>query len=78
MTYDYSVCGLCGQRFPFGPHRYDGKFLKHYKLMVCQSCYDGSWNGISPANEEGFEAHLKEQGIPLPERNEKGWYPRGF
>jgi hypothetical protein len=68
-------CGLCGTSFPFGPHRYDGKYLPHYELHVCRTCLDSNWDGIASHHEEKLVAHLKNRGIPLPARNANGGYP---
>jgi len=69
-------CDLCGHSFQFGPHRYDGQYLKHYKMILCNGCYEGNWDGFAPGLEAKFIAHMKSKGIALPERNDNGWYPR--
>lgn len=69
-------CSLCGRQFQFGPHRYDGKHIPRYQITVCMSCWDGNWDGWAPHLEERLIAHLQQKGIPIPERNAKGWLPR--
>jgi hypothetical protein len=70
-------CDLCSMSFQFGPHKYDGKHLAHYNMSVCNSCLRGNWDGIGPMLEPRFIKHLKDNNIPLPERNNKGWYQLG-
>lgn len=69
-------CSLCGNHFQFGPHRYDGKHISRYQITVCMSCWNGNWDGWAPHLEERLIAHLQQKGIPIPERNAKGWLPR--
>ena len=69
-------CDLCDHSFQFGPQRYEGQYLNHYEMLLCEGCYKGNWDGFAPHYEEKIKAHLNSKGIPLPERNEKGWFPR--
>jgi len=71
-----SRCFLCGREYQMGPHKYDGKYIPRYEMSVCMSCYEGNWDGWSPGCEEIIIAHLKQKGLPIPERNVKGWLPR--
>ncbi len=71
------ICQMCSSSYQMGRHIYDGKHIARYNLDVCKTCYDGNWDGWAPHYEEKLLAHLKEQNISVPERNEKGWYPRG-
>ena len=68
-------CDLCGRSFQFGPHRYDGRWISHYQMSLCSICMSSNEDGIGPLREPIFEAHLKRNGIPLPSKNKKGWYP---
>lgn len=70
-------CQICGASFRFGPHLFHGKRIGKYRLMVCRSCWIANWDGWKTEAESKFEAHLAAHGIPLPERNRKGQYPRG-
>jgi len=70
-------CQLCGHRHQRGPGRHDGRTIADYRLSVCNGCFNANWDGWGPALEPAFVTHLARVGIPLPERNEKGWYPRG-
>ncbi|MFO8008329.1 MAG: hypothetical protein R6V05_11415 [Candidatus Brocadiia bacterium] len=71
------TCDLCGSKFQHGLHRYEGHRLDLYgDLWCCSFCWEGNWDGWN-AHYEGFLiAHLKKKGLPIPERNEKGWLPR--
>lgn len=69
-------CDLCGSEYQFGPHTYDGKYIERYQLGVCRPCYEGNWDGWAPDYEEKILNHLKNKGLPVPERNSKGWLPR--
>ena len=69
-------CELCGRSFQFGPQVYDGKVIPRYQLTVCMSCWKGNWDGWNPRHEALLIAHSKAEGLPIPERNEKGWLPR--
>jgi hypothetical protein len=71
------TCAMCGSSFQFGPHIYDGKFIAAYQISVCRSCFESNWDGWAPHYEARLEAHLKAKGIPLPNRNAEGFYPRG-
>lgn len=70
-------CQLCGSSFQFGAHVYRGKVIAAYKLTLCDACYRGNWDGYATHYGPILEAHWKEHGINPPERNSKGWYPRG-
>jgi hypothetical protein len=70
-------CQLCNSEFQHGPHIYNGKVILSYKLTLCMVCYEGNWDGFAPHYEPNFEKHLTDHGIPIPQRNNKGWYPRG-
>ncbi len=70
-------CQICGSTFRFGPHIFDGRRIGSYDLMVCRHCWIDNWDGWAPACEPRLEAHLASHGIPLPQRNRKGCYPRG-
>jgi hypothetical protein len=72
----YYTCKLCGSKFQFGPHVYDGKWLNYYKMTLCRTCYDINWDGFAPHYEGVIERHLVAEDIPLPARNRSGWYPR--
>jgi hypothetical protein len=71
------ACDMCGAQFEFGPHAYDGRHIARYRLLVCSPCYEGNSDGWNPGMEPKLIAHLKSKGIPIPERNAKGWIPRG-
>ncbi len=69
-------CFICTNEYEMGFGVYDGKYIRRYDINVCKGCYDGNWDGWNPANEKKLIDHLNEKGLPVPERNEKGWLPR--
>ncbi len=69
-------CDLCGDSFQYGTQRYDGQYLPHYEMFLCEGCYKENWDGFTPGLEAQFIAHMKSKGIALPERNDEGCYPR--
>lgn len=74
--YTMSTCPLCGEKYPNGPHRYDGCHSKLFDLWVCSNCWDANWDGWAPHYERFLLDHLKKKGLPIPKRNAKGWFPR--
>jgi hypothetical protein len=70
-------CDVCGMSYQHGPHRYEGRRLQLYRdIFCCDSCWRGNWDGWAPHYEKALLAHLKQKGLPVPERNAKGWLPR--
>lgn len=69
-------CPTCGFEFQFGPHRYDGKYLRAYQLTVCMSCYRANHDGWAPHLEPSIAAVLTARGLELPARNENDLLPR--
>ncbi len=55
---------------------YEGKHISRFKIEVCSACYDSNWDGWAPSYEEKLIKHLKDKGLPVPDRNTKGWLPR--
>ena len=70
-------CPLCHSDFQHGPHRYEGHVLSQYgRLVVCDSCWMGNHDGWSAGPEAILLQHLKQNSIPIPTRNDKGYLPR--
>jgi hypothetical protein len=69
-------CDLCNSEFQHGPHRYDGRHIPKYDLLVCSGCYEGNWDGWGGYVEAQFLMHLRTKGLPVPARNAKGFFPR--
>ena len=67
------ICDFCGNKYQFGPHVYDGKYIKRYDMNVCLTCYNGNKDGWADISK--IIKHLKEKGLPIPETNAKGWLP---
>ena len=68
-------CELCGASYQHGPHIYEGRKWHRYNMMVCSTCNSSNWDGIAPMREGRFETVLRDKSLPLPARNDKGWYP---
>ena len=70
-------CDVCGKEYQHGPHTYEGHRLKLYgDIFCCDTCWEANWDGWSPIYEARLLKHLKQKGLPVPQRNEKGWLPR--
>ena len=69
-------CEPCGTNVQFGAHIYDGKFIPAYKVFVCCVCYDANLDGWTAQYESAITRHLRDDGLSVPARNEKGWLPR--
>ena len=70
-------CPICGCGFRFGPHIFEGRLIRVYRLLVCRACWIDNWDGWGPDAEAPFVSHLAARGIALPQRNKKGCFPRG-
>lgn len=68
-------CGIC--RRWFGRDQKPAYLIPRYRLVICRGCYACNWDGWGPCWEDTLERHLQVRGVEIPERNEKGWYPRG-
>ena len=69
------TCFICEERYPMGPHQYDIKLNKLYEFSTCLTCLSNNHDGWAPLYEEKILQYLKDNNIPTPERNEKGWLP---
>jgi hypothetical protein len=68
-------CDLCGKQYQNGPNRY-GYIVKLYEMAICNSCWIGNHDGFAPHYEDKILNHLKQNNLPVPERNIKGLLPR--
>ena len=69
-------CDLCDSSYQMGRHKYDGKQISRYGIGVCNICYKGNWDGWATNHESKILLHLKEEGLPVPDRNDNGLLPR--
>lgn len=67
-------CFLCRRAFQCGPHRYDGRRIPAWDIMVCDTCYRGNHDGIVPETYPHLAEHLRSRAIVI-ETNAKGWIP---
>jgi hypothetical protein len=65
-------CFLCCTEFQYGPHIYDGSYVKAWDIMTCNRCRRANWDGILPGSFPQLEKHFRERGLQ-PEMNAKGW-----
>jgi hypothetical protein len=65
-------CFICEQPFQFGPHVYDGRYVRQWDVMVCNRCESANWGGLIPESHPRLLAHLGRFGIKL-ELNSKNW-----
>lgn len=65
-------CFLCKQKFQFGPHAYDGRYISAWKISICHTCSSGNWDGIVPGTYPHLMQHLAASGI-VATLNAKGW-----
>jgi hypothetical protein len=70
-------CFLCGQRFQFGPQRYDGRRFPKLDITVCRACEVGNWDGLTSRHDAKLREHLGEDKWKIVDRsrNAKGWIP---
>jgi len=68
----FEECFLCKRSFQFGPHRYAGRRIPQWNIMICEGCDNGNWDGIVPSRSPQLIAHLHTLGVEI-RLNEKGW-----
>jgi hypothetical protein len=68
------ACFLCKREFQFGPHRYDGRRIPTWDIMVCDTCYQGNHDGIVPNTYPHLPEYLRSLAITI-QTNDKGWIP---
>jgi hypothetical protein len=69
-------CELCGNAAQHGPQRYELKKANGYNLWVCQACWESNHDGWNPMHEKFLFDHLSKNGLPIPNRNVAGLFPR--
>ena len=71
------TCELCDSSYQHGPGLFKGHKAHLYGIMVCDSCWNGNWDGWNPSFEEKLLLILKEKSLPVPKRrNDNGLLPR--
>ena len=71
----HANCQFCHTSVQISDHIYKGGMVPKYKLFLCNICKSANWDGIAPSYEGIFIQHCEEEGIKLPQRNAKGWFP---
>lgn len=65
-------CFLCRREFQFGPHRYAGRPVKAWDILICEQCEAANWDGLVPQCHPRLTEHLAQKSVPY-ELNERGW-----
>lgn len=73
-----SNCPICGNKFQYGLHLYDGRKLKWLGEPVCNICYMGNEDGWAPIYEPRVLELIEKEGLIVPERNDKELIPFDF
>jgi hypothetical protein len=60
-------CDLCRREFQFGPHRYAGRKVVSWDIMICETCDNMNWDGIDPHRHPELMRRLRAEGVPLRE-----------
>ena len=68
----YENCFFCKKEFQYGPHRYAGRSVPVWGLLICEMCDSMNWDGLVPEQHPAVMRHLADKGI-TPARNAKGW-----
>jgi len=68
-------CDLCHKEYIYGGNQYDGRFVKSYNANICRTCDQANWDGFAPQFEKTLLSLIEKAGLPIPERNSKGWLP---
>jgi hypothetical protein len=66
------ICFLCEKPFAFGPHTYEGRYVRPLGVHICDGCLLPNEDGLALDYEAKLLAHLSERGLPLPLRNSNG------
>ncbi len=73
-----AICHVCNRVKNNGNGKYDLRKCSGYEIFVCDSCFEGNWDGWGLHCEPRILAILEEKGLLPPKRNAKGWLPREF
>lgn len=65
-------CFICECAFQHGPHKYEGRGIGEWGIVVCDRCYNGNQGGLVPHRQPKLMSHLKAKSID-PARNKRGW-----
>ena len=56
-------CDLCRGGFQFGPHRYAGRKVVAWDVLICDTCHSMNWDGLDPHRHPELMRRLREQGV---------------
>jgi hypothetical protein len=72
-------CDLCGGEFRYGQHRYAGRPVPEWDILICEPCENMNHDGLVPQQHPELMQRLAENGLKL-ERLSGGFIripPRG-
>lgn len=58
-------CNLCSGEFQFGPHRYAGRRVVSWGVMICETCDSMNHDGLVPERHSALLARLRSEGVAL-------------
>lgn len=67
-----SRCFLCQQKIKLGPHRYEGRNIPAWGILICNNCRRANHDGIVPSTYPHLIKHLDDQNIDY-QLNAEGW-----
>lgn len=65
-------CGFCHKEFQYGPHRYAGRKIVAWNVLICETCDDMNHDGLDPHRHMKLVQRLKGEGVHLD------WLDGGF
>ncbi len=58
-------CELCGREFQFGPHRYAGRKVVSWNIMICETCDQMNHDGLDPHRHPELMRRLQAERVAL-------------
>jgi hypothetical protein len=65
-------CFLCSRSFQYGPHRYEGRAINSWDIVICDTCDKSNWDGLVTEQHPRLMKHLAERGVTV-KMNPRGW-----
>ena len=59
------VCDLCHEEFRFGQHRYAGRKIVEWGLVICEMCESMNHDGLVPQMHPELMERLAKEGVKL-------------
>ena len=71
-----AACELCSSLIEMGPRLFEGRYVARYDVIACNRCWEGNVDGWQQGHESLLLNHLLRAQLQIPERNERGLWPR--